>query len=236
MGSSSHSVLVVDDTAIYRKILSDAVKNIDELELIGSAPNGKIALQKMQFTKVDIILLDIFMPEMDGVQTLEVLKVKYPNTKVIVISGATSRDAEITIRALEMGAIDFIGKPKASSFQEGMVIIEKEIRRITRTLGLSKPSITPSKPLAKPITPISTPKSRSAISSVPPTRFDYLMIGVSTGGPKTLAGIIPKLPANLKVPVLIVQHMPATFTASLANHLNKESELNVVEAKHGRNS
>ena len=225
-------VLVIDDTAIYRKILSEAVSNIDGLELAGTAPRGAIGLQKLKTTPCDLVFLDIFMPDMDGVETLMRIKEEAPNTTVVMISGATTRDAGITIKALREGAADFIPKPQASSLQEGMTMITAEIKRVIRSLGL-QPS--PSKPVTRTApSPVAVPPpARPLIHKAPPGHFELLLIGVSTGGPKTLGTIIPKLPADLMTPVLIVQHMPPMFTASLAEHLNRDSALNIREAKEG---
>lgn len=221
-------VFVVDDTAIYRKILSEAVNQIDGTELVGTAPRGTIALQKLKNTPADLVLLDIFMPDMDGVETLAHIKKEHPKTTVVMVSGATTRDASITIKALEKGAADFIPKPQASSFADGMRIITEEVNRVLRSLGLqSRP-----KPLAaaRPAPVMARPSTQG---KPPPGHFELLLIGVSTGGPKTLSTIIPKLPADLRAPVLIVQHMPPMFTASLAEHLNRDSALNVKEAQEG---
>ena len=220
-------VFVVDDTAIYRKILSDAVDAIEGLELVGTAPRGSIALHKLEGRDVDLVLLDIFMPDMDGLETMTEIKARYPKMHVVMVSGATTRDAGITIKALRNGAADFIAKPKAPSFQEGMPIIIEEVRRVTKALGLK---------VGAPKTPFAG-KAGSAtdqkFSTAPPRSFGLVVIGVSTGGPKTLSSIIPKLPGDLDCPVLIVQHMPPKFTASLAQHLEKESALTVKEAECG---
>ncbi len=236
-------VFIVDDTAIYRKILSDVVSHIDGLELIGTAPRGSIALDKLRNTPCDLVLLDIFMPEMDGLETLSRIKKEFPKTNVIMVSGATTRDTEITIKALRNGAMDFIAKPQAPSFEEGMRIITAEVIRIMNSFGIysthsrvtTDKSTTALFPTASSTTTLpSANKIKTRIpgaKSVPPNYFELVLIGVSTGGPKTLSGIIPKLPANLNAPVLIVQHMPPVFTASLAEHLNRDSELEVREAK-----
>jgi len=209
-------VFVVDDTAIYRKILSDAVDSIEGLELAGTAPRGTIALHKLEGRDVDLVLLDIFMPDMDGLETLMEIKARYPKMHVVMVSGATTRDAGITIKALHGGAADFIAKPKAPSFQEGMPIIIEEVRRVTMALGLR---VTPNPPFVSKPESGAKPKS----SAAPPREIGLVVIGVSTGGPKTLSNLIPRLPGDLECPVLIVQHMPPMFTTSLAEHLEKES-------------
>lgn len=223
-------VFVVDDTAIYRKILSDAVREIEGLELAGTAPRGDLALQKLKHTPCDIVLLDIFMPDMDGLQTLQLIRKDFPKLTVIMVSGATNRDAAITINALRSGAAEFIAKPQAKSFAEGMEVIRTNLERVIRSLGFRTRSASPIPP-SRPSTPIPTPPRR-ALSS-PPSSIELVVVGVSTGGPKTLNSIIPLLPANLAAPVLLVQHMPPMFTASLAEHLDRDSALSVREAVEG---
>lgn len=239
----NHTVFVVDDTAIYRKILSEAVQQIEGLELVGTAPRGGIALDKLRANPCDLVLLDIFMPEMDGLETLAHIKKEFPHTTVVMVSGATNRDAAITIKALREGAADFIAKPQAPSFQEGMRIITREIERVIHSFGFrfahvkstqkdaGEAEATPRFTLNRPVAP--PPQNNPTRQSTPPHFFELVLIGVSTGGPKTLSLIIPRLPKSLAAPVLLVQHMPPMFTASLAEHLDRESELSVREAVDG---
>jgi len=222
-------VFVVDDTAIYRKILSEAVESIDGLELAGTASRGSIALHKLEGRDVDLVLLDIFMPDMDGLETMIEIKARYPKMHVVMVSGATTRDAGITIKALRNGAADFIAKPKAPSFREGMPVIIEEVRRVTKALGLKVETNIPPFFLSK----ADAEARLKSSSAAPPRAIGLVVIGVSTGGPRVLSTIIPKLPRDLDCPVLIVQHMPPTFTATLAEHLDKESAMTVTEAKCG---
>lgn len=228
--------IVVDDTIVYRKIVGDVLKAMPGVEVIGTANNGKIALSKIKAMNPDLITLDIEMPEVNGIQVLEELK-KMENPLVIMLSTLTQQGSEMTIRALELGAFDFLPKPEDGKMADNMLkvkqAIEPIIRLIKRRRGLpvSEPKTTvprkkePPKPAApKPAVP-RTPVIRS--------KSEIIGIGISTGGPNALTRMIPMLPANFKAPILIVQHMPPMFTASLANSLNNKAKLAVKEAEDG---
>lgn len=233
-------VLVVDDTATYRKILSDVVESISEAELAGTAPGGRIALKKLEQTVTDVVLLDIFMPEMDGIATLSRIRAKFPDVSVVMISGATTRDADITVKALQMGALDFVPKPRSNDYAAGIAELSAALRPILRAVEIKRlmrlggnaggavrgPVCAASKPDAPPTTP-----DAAAHFAPTPSRFDLVVIAVSTGGIKALHSVISPLPADLPAPVLIVQHMPEMFTASLADNLAKHSSLGVREAR-----
>lgn len=251
-------VLVVDDTVIYRKILKDVISEMDNTEVIGTAPNGDLALRKIEVEKPDIVLLDVEMPVKDGLETLEEIKKKYPEIGVIMVSGVNERQASITMEALQKGAIDFVPKPTGNNIETNIQSLRQSLYPIIslfltrKTIsgvrsGLSSTSFTtPS--ISKPR---ETFTSTSVTSRIPvkekieltpvqafapiPRKFDILVIGVSTGGPNALAKFIPMIPADLGVPVLLVQHMPPMFTKSLANHLSVKSALKVVEAEDGSN-
>ncbi len=227
-GEDKIQVLIVDDTVIYRKILADAVASLPETEVIGTAPSGTLALRKMEQARPDLVLLDVFMPEMDGVETLRHIRQSFPDTAVVMVSGATTRDAEVTIQALELGALDFIPKPTGAAANESMRQIADNLRRVLRLLSIRRLARRPALSTAAPAAPTPPPPPRV---SVKPANFGIVVIGVSTGGPNALAALVPRLPANLGCPVLIVQHMPPHFTASLAQHLSHLSALPVREAQ-----
>jgi len=240
MTDSKHisKILVVDDTAVYRRILSDVVGELDNAELAGTAPNGNIALKKVEALQPDLVLLDLEMPELDGLETLKIIRRKWPEIGVIVISGVNSAGADKTIKALQAGALDFIPKPTGTGTEEGIKVLRKKIgplltlfttRRFTSAVIAA--TTRPPQPTAAPAPPRPQPPKR-AIAPVP-SRFRMLAIGSSTGGPEALGQIIPHLPADLGVPILLVQHMPPVFTASLAENLNRRSALTVKEAQNG---
>ncbi|MDX9977610.1 MAG: chemotaxis response regulator protein-glutamate methylesterase [Candidatus Cloacimonadales bacterium] len=243
-------VLIVDDTVIYRKILKDVVSEIDNTEVIGTAPNGEIALRKIESEMPDLVLLDVEMPVKDGLETLVELKAKYPDIGAIMVSGVNERQASITMEALQKGAIDFVPKPIGNNINANIEALRNSLTPIISLFQTKKiitsvrrgQAIVSSPPLTEvkaPIAPIirKTPeavKTLSFVSAPNPKRADILVIGVSTGGPNALAKLIPDIPADLNVPILIVQHMPPTFTKSLANHLNSKSNIPVYEAEDGQ--
>jgi len=231
--SNAVQVLVVDDTVIYRKILSDVLAGMPNAELAGIAASGSIALQKLKRLTVDLVLLDVFMPDMDGLETLLAIRKEFPNIAVVMVSGVSTRHAESTVTALESGALDFIRKPDGNDIETNKAALRRDLQPILRTVAtrcitrrtdLPKPTVshTIARPAAAPATPI--------MPGIRPAKINLVLIGSSTGGPNALAEVIPKIPQNLGVPVVIVQHMPPMFTKSLADHLDKKSPLNVREA------
>ncbi|OAG28317.1 protein-glutamate methylesterase/protein-glutamine glutaminase [Thermodesulfatator autotrophicus] len=224
-------VLVVDDSPLVRRLISEALKADPEIELVGTASNGKEAIDKVRLLRPEVITLDIEMPVMDGLTALEKLKRLYPKVQVIMFSTLTEKGAKETIKALSLGAFDFVTKPSSRSLSESIKRIKEElipkiksaVPQITTPVRPvpQKPAIT--KPAVKPV------QRRPLITG----RREVVAIGVSTGGPKALSDIIPKLPAGFPVPILIVQHMPPLFTAQLASRLDQLSALKVVEAQAG---
>jgi two-component system chemotaxis response regulator CheB len=249
-------ILIVDDNVIYRNFLSEVVKSIDGAELISPAANGRIALSRLAGDPADLVLLDMQMPEMDGIETLKEIRRKYPEIGVIMISAAYDLEARLVIQALEMGAIDFISKTGDRHSENHVTTLRQKIstilnqiqgrrhlhnaRRVTQKspnrTGGRKPVKTPSTPRPEP--------ARNGISSVlqdpgaAKTRrirsaIDLVVIGASTGGPNALSEIISRFPEDFSVPVLIVQHMPAFLTATFARSLNAKSRLSVTEGVAG---
>ncbi len=221
-------VLVVDDTIVYRTILKDVLEKVDGLQLAGTAPNGRIALTKVPILKPDLITLDIEMPEMNGLETLRQLKTDFPEIPVLMVSAHTTRDAEITLSALELGAFDFITKPDAGNYQENTRLLVEQFRSTLAALMRHR-NLKPATTRLPEKETITAP----AIVKHDPVRPDIIAIGISTGGPVALAVLIPELPANLPVPVVIVQHMPPVFTRALAESLHKKSKLTVLEGEQG---
>lgn len=234
--------LVIDDTIVYRKIVGDVLKTVPGVEVVGTANNGKIALSKINTLKPDLITLDIEMPEVSGIEVLRALKDMDRPPVAIMLSTLTQQGSEMTIKALELGAFDFVAKPSegrmadnVQKVQDALHPILDALKRQRRTRLKIREKITPA-PVSKRVTPPLTPKktTRPAAGTVPiQSKSEIVGIGISTGGPNALAKMIPMLPGNLKAPVLVVQHMPPMFTASLANSLNNKSALDVKEAQDG---
>lgn len=257
MADQDLKVLVVDDTIVYRRILSSIIEELPGTTLAATAPNGKIALAKMESTEVDLVLLDVEMPVLDGLKTLEVMRERFPDVGVIMVSGVNSSAAGTTIRALERGAIDFISKPDGSGPEESQRQLTTHIRRLVQLFqtrrslratrrNMADRAAAASAPVAERprVAPTATPPA-SPPPAAPhravaeryagkrPARIELVVIGVSTGGPNALKEVIPQLTPALNVPVLIVQHMPPLFTASLAESLGRKSQLPVREAQEG---
>lgn len=242
-------LLIVDDTALYRKLLTDAATPLSGVEVAGAVSSGPLALARIAAEPIDLVLLDVFMPEMNGPEVLTIIRRDYPKIAVVMISGATGADASITINALANGALDFIPKPQTTSFAEGMTRLRGQLQHVVNMVNLRRINTAPAAPRSAP-TPTSAVTGSVAMSAravpapatpalptrrrvLPPAALDILLIGVSTGGPRTLQDVLPALPADFRLPVVIVQHMPPLFTRTLAEQLDKVCNLRVSEAIDG---
>lgn len=251
IGSKKLRVLVVDDTIVYRKAISDIIEEIPGVELAGVAHNGKIALSKIRTLKPDILTLDIEMPQMNGIEVLAEIQKSRLGVGAIMLSTLTAEGSDMTMRALELGAFDFILKPQSKNQIEGKKEIRAALEPILKAFARSRLSSSliarTGQKISAPIparrntsgrTAIGTQTSRS-LHTRPATirrgKSEIITIGISTGGPNALNQMLPRLPGDLGVPVLIVQHMPPVFTKSLASSLNKKCQLTVKEAENGEN-
>lgn len=222
---------MVDDTIVYRKAVSDIIDDLPEVELVGVAHNGKIAMSKIKMLEPDLITLDIEMPVMNGLDVLAEIQKNNLNVGAIMLSTLTAEGGEMTMKALELGAFDFILKPQSKSQSEGKNEIKKLIHPMIKAFAKSR-NARSSLRQPSPQKPLTQPKPR--VATKPSTykgRSEIIVIGVSTGGPNALTQVLPKLPAIIGVPVVIVQHMPPVFTKSLAASLNKKCALTVKEAE-----
>ncbi|GGI08128.1 protein-glutamate methylesterase/protein-glutamine glutaminase [Egicoccus halophilus] len=222
-------VLVVDDAVVVRKIVTDALAEDPTIEVVGTAPNGRIALAKIPQVNPDVVTLDVEMPEMDGLATLSAIRAQYPRLPVIMFSTLTERGAATTMEALLRGANDYVTKPaNVGSVAEAQQRVKAELLPRVHALSGKRPVVIPP-PAAAPRARLS-PALRATGRTTTPTRVDAVVVGVSTGGPNALAALLPQLPADLPVPVLIVQHMPPMFTRLLADRLDATCALRVREA------
>ncbi len=233
--------LIVDDTAVYRRILSDILSEESEIEVVGTASNGEIALSKAQQLKPDLITLDLEMPVMDGLEALPHLKKLSPDLAIIMVSAHTTAGAKTTMKALQAGALDFIAKPDRSSMEASRLEIQQQLRTVLRgviskfhvqsALGRRTTIADVKPPPPPPVKPPADSIAQRMAKITGKTKPEVIAIGISTGGPQALTKVIPRLPGKLKLPVLIVQHMPPVFTKALADSLSKSSALNVLEAE-----
>jgi two-component system chemotaxis response regulator CheB len=216
-------VLIVDDSAIFRKLLSDLLAPDAEIAVAGVAGNGRQALARIAEIKPDVVTLDIDMPGMDGMEALVEIRKLHAKLPVIMFSSLTERGATITLDALARGASDYVAKPSSSETPE------RSQERVRKEL-LQKIKV-----LCAEHAPRSQPGiASSAVSVRPQARIDVIAIGTSTGGPGALSELIPQFSADLAVPIVIVQHMPALFTRLLAERLNTLAKLEVREGKDGQ--
>ncbi len=235
-------VLVVDDSVVIRRLVTHALEQDLAIEVAGSAANGVIALQRIPQLNPDVVTLDIEMPEMNGLDTLRAIRRQYPRLRVIMLSTLTERGAAITLEALAAGADDYVTKVAndiggATGTVAGANSLDHSLARLREELV---PKIKQFFILAGQSQFAAPPASR-VIATAPPASAllgskahpKVLAIGVSTGGPAALGAILPQLPADFPLPVLIVQHMPPLFTRLLAERLDAVCPLPVAEASQG---
>jgi two-component system, chemotaxis family, protein-glutamate methylesterase/glutaminase len=234
-------VLIADDSILFRRVIADVLALLPDVEIVGQASNGKLAVQKVRELCPDLLTLDMEMPEMDGLAVLDELKASGSAPAVIVVSALTLHGGRLTMRALQKGAFDFITKPDTMSAEQSREALRAELAPRIKALALrlgvrsilqgTAPAVTPAtKPdPAKTLGDVSERMTRLAGNTKP----EMVLIGVSTGGPNALAALLPALPGDLGVPVLIVQHMPPVFTQSLAENLDGKCTLRVCEAADG---
>ncbi|MFC0558585.1 protein-glutamate methylesterase/protein-glutamine glutaminase [Halalkalibacter alkalisediminis] len=218
-------VLVVDDSAFMRKVISDMLNKHPGIKVIATARNGQDALGKRKELRPDVITLDIEMPIMDGLETLK--RLMDDPCPVVMVSSTTKEGAKNTLLAMEYGAVDFVTKPSgAISLDIGKV--EQQI--VDKVIQASKANVCRQQGKFAPVQ--GNNQGNQKIKKTNKNK-KIIAIGTSTGGPRALKDVIPKLPASINAPILIVQHMPPGFTLSLAERLNTLSNVRVKEAKDG---
>lgn len=230
-------ILIVDDSVVIRRMLMDALASDAAFEIAGTAANGHIALSKIPQCNPDVVTLDVEMPEMDGIACLRELRKTYPKLAVIMFSTLTERGASATLDALALGANDYVTKPaNVGGMDTALKRVRAELIPKIKALCVPPAPQAPStlsrpRPLAPGLKPSSG--SLAALGGRPAVRLDVVAIGISTGGPNALGELIPELPGDLPVPVVIVQHMPPIFTRFLAERLASRSKVSVVEGSAG---
>ena len=244
-------VMVVDDAVVVRSLLARWVDAEPDMQIVASLRTGREAVARIEHSDADVVVLDIDMPELDGISALPLLLQKKRDLVVIMVSTLTRRSAEISLRALALGAADYIPKPETAREATTSTPFRRELIEKIRTLGsgrLSPRLYAPARPAARvaplPAKGFGEPLARkiaheAEIAALQLRPFSAatpraLLIGASTGGPQALAALIEKLPAAIdRAPLLITQHMPPTFTTVLAEHLSRVGGRGAHEAEHG---
>lgn len=236
------TVLIVDDSPVFRKVLTTVLEEDPRFQIVNKARNGHEALDMVRKLRPDVVILDVEMPVLDGLSTLKALRTSFGDIDVIMFSSLTSAGAEVTFQALDGGAFDFVPKPETRSIEDGLASIRKELtpkltflhtRKTLREVSSGmrfqhRPKPSPNRGLAR---------RNAAAAPLPAPRAEVrrvVALGISTGGPRALAQMVPALPANFPVGLLIVQHMPPVFTGALAKRLNESAALEVQEAVDGQ--
>lgn len=232
-------LLLVDDSAVVRTLLTRALASYPELEVVGSAANGAVALAKLEQLAVDAVVLDFDMPEMDGLTMLRQLRARHSRLPVIMFSTLTDRGASATLDALAAGANDYALKPTAGERLED-VVQQTLVPKLLALCDWPSPGATHAALRALGATPsrLAHPWTTPQAVRVQPSSRGHeavrvIAIAASTGGPNALAELLSGLPRSLPVPILIAQHMPPVFTRSLAERLAAQSELCVLESQGG---
>jgi len=250
--SKKSKLLIVDDSAFMRKLISDFFVGSPRVEVVGTARNGKDAIRKIQQLKPDVVTMDVEMPEMNGLEALKEIMAVCP-VPVVMLSSTTRKGTDTTMMAMEYGAVDFVAKPSGTISLDLHKIQEELVRKVEQATHVSIKKL--KKPIGtkRPVPPVQTPtpptgweRTAAPQQAAPVKPFlnqeqkewsktsrKVVLIGTSTGGPRALQEVITKLPAQVQAPILIVQHMPAGFTKSLAARLDQLSDIRVKEAEHG---
>jgi two-component system, chemotaxis family, protein-glutamate methylesterase/glutaminase len=241
-------VLIADHSAAFGRVIKEVLEAIADVEVCGLCRNAQAANQRILSESPDLVVLDVELPPSDCLDVLRAMRQGGMRAAAILIGEATGRSRELTARALELGALDFVQRTDSADEQESLsdlrerlvplvaaAVRRKEVQTILRGSPSSKPAGAAIPAVPGSARPTVRERSANDCPMEPRSRLKpaMVLIGVSTGGPEALARLVPALPANLRVPVLIVQHMPPHFTQNLAEKLNESSALRVKEAEAG---
>ncbi|WP_235830090.1 protein-glutamate methylesterase/protein-glutamine glutaminase [Algihabitans albus] len=237
-----YRVMVVDDSAVIRGLLTRALEQDPTIEVVASVSNGQMALNQLPRQPVDVVVLDIEMPVMDGLTALPQLLSLKPGLQVIMASTLTRKNADVSLRALRAGAADYVAKPSSGGELHSADAFKRELTDKVKALASAarggrsvgqrsvKPTATaPQRPASGSASGATPVKLRDPSTQMP----EVLAIGSSTGGPQALFKLLGDLKGALRLPVLITQHMPATFTTLLAEHLGRASGMECHEGRDG---
>lgn len=238
-GNAPYRIMLVDDSAVIRGMLARWIGAEADCQIVGSHPNGAQAVQHVKICGAEIVILDIEMPVMDGLTALPQLLKQVPGLQVLMASTLTARNADISMRALSLGAVDYIPKPESARSGATTADFQRELLEKIRALGARLRRRAGASgvvsPLARglPVAASAVKAKQLALRKPSLLRPEILAIGSSTGGPQALFTFLAGMGKNVKVPILITQHMPATFTAILAEHIQKLTGIPAREAAPG---
>lgn len=231
-----YRVMVVDDSAVIRGLLTRALEKDPLVQVVASVGNGEAAIKALERHDIDVIILDIEMPVMDGLTALPKLLATKPNVQIIMASTLTRKNAEVSLRALQAGAADYLPKPTSTSELTGADAFRRELLEKVRALAAAARPMRPASarsesraapaPVVRAARPISLRKPSLALPRL-------IAIGSSTGGPQALLEVLRDMAGSVKLPILVTQHMPATFTTLLAEHIGRATGVPCAEAKDG---
>ena len=226
-------VLVADDSVVFRRALSEALTAIPDVEVVGTAANGELALSRTLALQPDLMTLDVEMPGMNGIEVLSRLREAGLETGVILVSAVTQRGGELAVRALQTGAFDFLAKPEGGTLVQNIAALRDGLAPMVSAFFRERRRVRP-QTVPRPVLP-SPPAElpRAETSAAGCAGHPIVLIGVSTGGPTALAALLPALPPRLHAPIFVVQHMPALFTRPLAANLASKCAIPVSEAADG---
>lgn len=247
-------VVVVDDSVVVRRLLSDVLQSDPEIEVVATSSNGRLGVEAVRRLQPDVVVMDIEMPVMTGIEAVREIRTTDRRTPIIMFSTLTERGARATFEALDAGATDYVTKPgQASAVGSGLESVRVELIPRVRALAgrrprtaapgaPGRPSPAPSGAVHPPSRQVMAARAAVAARGVPALRGprvhgrrpSLLAIGSSTGGPEALARVLGALPASLSVPVVVVQHMPAEFTQLLSERLDRQCAIHVLHAEDGR--
>jgi two-component system chemotaxis response regulator CheB len=242
-----YRVMVVDDSAVIRGLVARWLGADPAIEVVATMPNGLQAVKQVRRAEAEIVVLDIEMPEMDGIEAIPRLLAEVPDLKIVMSSTLTRRGAEISLKALSLGAADYVAKPESTREANTAEVFRRELIEKIKALGaahrahmraqgrvpaprLETPSATS---IPRVREPIPNPKAPVVLRKPGRVKPAVLAIGSSTGGPQALFKLLGLLKGAVNVPVLVTQHMPATFTAILADHLTRATDMKAAEGKDG---
>jgi two-component system chemotaxis response regulator CheB len=234
-------VLIVDDSALMRKALKEIIMTDPSLEVVGTARNGQDAIEKVHDLKPDVVTMDINMPVMDGLTSMQYILSDYPELPVLMVSSLTEEGALTTFEALELGAFDYIPKPSGTVSSNIHIVGRELIQKVKLSYKYSnwkniRARVHRCSKVTNPVNAISANKSYVSKKSdieISKDLSKVVVIGVSTGGPGTLMEVLPMIPEDIRAAIVIVQHMPPYFTTSYAKRLNDACRFPVKEAEAG---